>query len=547
MRAPLLWLVVPMAIGIATAHQWGLARHQAPWMAGAALGLAWTAVWATRGDSGRARLLWAALTPLSASLAGAAYFLHLTPVAADLPADAPPRELRMVIHVDRVFFGKPGAKTVSGIGTVETPPEILPDLRGSRIYFSTLRRLNAAPPVRGASQRMRGVFALLPAGTARTDFDRYLADTGVPARLERGFVEEQVRPPGGLQRIAAAAERRFAAYLRRGLEERPELASVLVAMLLGEKAALTAEQELAFTRSGTAHIFSVSGLHVGVVAGAIQSLLLLLRMPRAIRVVAGLATLWFYVQVVGANPPAVRAFVMIAFLLARGLFGLPGNPLAALVAAAGLTLLIEPHQLFGVGFQLSYLVVGAIVLMGMPLAERWRKAWRPFGALPEADWRWWQRGIDAVGREILAALAITVSALTASTPATIACFGLFTPGGLLANLVIVPLASLAIVAGFLSILAGLAGVGAAGSVFNHAAALLVVIMDWLVRQGTAGPFMHFQAEFRFGWIAPLALVWPAALMLAGAAARWRKAAGGFWLPPAGVAVLLLACVRLSPG
>lgn len=545
-RAPLLWLLLPGAAGIAATRVVPTFPGDLILPAGAVLLGALLALRAAMGSQAVARRVWAGAIVGGAFLAGFAHARRITP-AADLRGGSPAREVQATVRIVQAFAPAPRARSLTGIGEIVTAPETFPQLQGERIYFATLRRINVTPPLRQGVYRIRGVLSAPAPPSARRGFDDYLHNLGVVARLERGFVEAQIAGPGWSQEVARNSARRFAGYLRVGLDRRPELASVLVAMLLGEKAALSPEQESAFMRSGTYHIFSVSGLHVGVIAIAIQSLLLLFRVPRLLRVVLGLGALWFYVQVVGANPPAVRAFIMVAFFLARGLFGLPGNPVAALTAAALVTLLLDPRQLFSSGFQLSYLVVGAIVLMGIPLSARWLDAWRPFAALPDQDLGRLHRLYRWAGRKFLGALAITLTALLGSTPATIAAFGLFTPAGLLANLVIVPLASLTIIAGFISILSGLLGVPSWCALFNHAAALLIALMDGLVRHGTALPLAYFQAEFRAAWQVPLGLCLPLALMLVGAASGWRRKTGGYWLPAAGVFVLLLACVRLTRG
>ena len=91
-------------------------------------------------------------------------------------------------------------------------------------------------------------------------------------------------------------------------------------------------------RSGTFHIFSISGLHVGVIATALHALFQILRVPRRAAVFVTVAVLWLYVQVTGAGTPALRAFLMIAFFLSARIFRLPGNSLAALTASALFTL-----------------------------------------------------------------------------------------------------------------------------------------------------------------------------------------------------------------
>ena len=309
-------------------------------------------------------------------------------------------------------------------------------------------------------------------------------------------------------------------------------------MLLGEKAVLSTEQQNAFMRSGTFHIFSISGLHVGVIAGALQGLLHLLRLPRRPAVAVTLTVLWLYVQVTGAGAPAVRAFLMIAFLLASRIFRLPGNALAALAASALVTLLLDPLQLFSTGFQMSYCVVTALIVMGRPLAEQWQTRWQPFALLPRADWRWWHRALDERGRNFLGAAAGCWAAFLASAPAGIGFFGLFSPGSLVANLVIIPLSSAAMIAGFLSLVCGLAGLLPLSAFCNHVAAAIIIGTDWLLRHGVELPGMFFAARFRADWLAPASLVLLTAVMVAGAAGRWSPRYGGYW-PPFVVLVLLV--------
>ena len=339
--------------------------------------------------------------------------------------------------------------------------------------------------------------------------------------------------------IYAAAAERLENVLTHGLERHPAIVSVYLGMMLGEKAVLSAEQQNAFMRSGTFHIFSVSGLHVAAIALALLGLLRLCRVPERIAVALGLPVLWLYVQVTGGSSPAVRAFLMIAFLLGARVCRLPGNSLAALAASALLTLLLDPRQLFSTGFQMSYAVVTALVLMGAPLGERWLEAWRPFASLPPASWSWWQRWTDQGGRKLLGAFAASWVAFLASTPSSIGYFQLFSPGSLVANLLIIPLSSLALAAGFASLLAGLTGLLSLSLLFNRAGALLILAMDWLVIHGTALPGAYFPAHFRHEWLAPASLGMLLALMLYGRSVRWTPKRGGYWLPVVFVALLLV--------
>jgi competence protein ComEC len=182
--------------------------------------------------------------------------------------------------------------------------------------------------------------------------------------------------------------------------------------------------------------------------------------------------------------------------------------------------------------------VAALIVMARPLAERWQARWKPFALLPKADWRWWHRAIDDRGRWLLGAAAGCWVAFLASVPSGIGFFGLFSPGSLVANLVIIPLSSVALVAGFVSLVCGLLGLLPLSALCNLAAAGIIMVADWLLQHGINLPGMFFAARFRAEWLAPASLVLMSAVMLAGASGRWARRYGGYW-PPFVVLVLLV--------
>ena len=90
---------------------------------------------------------------------------------------------------------------------------------------------------------------------------------------------------------------------------------------------------------------------------------------------------------------------------------LPGNALAALVAAALLTLCLEPRELFSAGFQMSYAVVSSLVVMCSPVARRWQESRQPWRDLPQAAWGWPRRLIVWLWQLLTGALATSWVAL----------------------------------------------------------------------------------------------------------------------------------------
>lgn len=537
LRAPLLWLLLPLMAGLVAAQRWPLpASGPWPW-----LGLATGALALAIVAAHRLRPGWWQVGIVSGMMVFGFLFLHLRFPYLHEWAGLPPREVTVVLEVKQVFPSAPGARSVSGLATIT---EATPDerLHGRRIYYSTIRRLGPLP-LRSGTYRVQGVLEPLPAGD--TGFNDYLANMGIRQRLTRARVLTVVATPGRFVRFCNAAERRLQDILGQGLADQPAARSLYRAMLLGEKAVLTPDQENAFVRSGTFHIFSISGLHVAIISFALQMLLRWLRVPRRAAAIIALPLLWLYVQVTGGSSPAMRAFLMIACLLGAKVFRLPGNALAALAASALLTLLLDPLQLFSTGFQMSYAVVAALILMGTPLGERWVARWKPFALLPSSNWRWWHHKVGDYGREYIRMLAGGWAAFLASTPAGIGFFGLFSPGSLLANLFIIPLSNWIIRTGFLSLVIGLVGLTPLSALLNRAAALLIVFTDRLLQSGVALPGVFFTAVFRVPWLAPLSLALMTAAMLAGAGSHWSRRYGGYWLPVIVLALLVIFGVKFG--
>ena len=537
-RAPLLWLVLPMMIGLAAGRTWEIA--QPLWLLAGALGLAGAALFgATR------RWIWATALTVAMVLAGAAsYALH----RARLPEwdSRPAREVQVTLRVERVFPQTDARKT-SGLATVGRSEKHLRELAGQRIYFSLALKQGDAAPLRTAEVSVVGVLTALPKNPPANSFDGYLTDAGINFRLGRGRVLKEERPATAYARFCARIAARFKEILALGIAgKRPELAALLRAMMLGETHELSEEQHALFRRSGTMHLFAISGLNIAVIAGALQvALLLPLRRWPAAQFAAGAALLWLSVDITGAAPSAVRAFAMAVFV--QGAFTLwkPGNILAALVASVAAVLVVAPLQFFSASFVMSYGIVAALLLLGLPLGEAWAARWAPWSALPEAAWRRWQRAVSTAGRWFAAALAVGLATSLVGLLTGVQYFGLLTPGALVTNLALIPAAMLVTLGGFAALLCGLAGWSGGAVFFNHASALVLLGIERVVRWSVAVPGAFVPAHFTAPWIGGVALAGLGAWLLAGYALGWRREQGGFWPPFAIVALVLIFGVKFG--
>ncbi|WCJ58799.1 ComEC/Rec2 family competence protein [Fontisphaera persica] len=323
----------------------------------------------------------------------------------------------------------------------------------------------------GQRVRVRGVLqrpsrALLPGAL---DYRTHLEHRGIYYLLRTRQAADWLLAGGGATHPPLPA--RFQAWARQALAhgqpETDDAVKLLWAMLLGWRAGLTDEIAAPFMQSGTMHLFAISGLHIGLLAYVLMSLL---RLPGLSLLMARLCVLplmWFYIAATGWPASAVRAGLMLTVWWSAGLLRRPPQPLNTVCAAAFLILLWQPRQLFQAGFQLSFGVVLGLVLW-MPPMTRWLESWAqpdplalpatsPLAAALRHAWRW-----------LAQAAAASIAAWLASAPLVLYHFSWVTPVCLLANLVMVPLGSLIVAAGAGALLTH-GWWPALGEIFNHSA------------------------------------------------------------------------------
>jgi competence protein ComEC len=283
------------------------------------------------------------------------------------------------------------------------------------------------------------------------DYGRYLARRGIYAtgsvsKAER--LEVIRRAPGHHLRHLAILQDRLAAHISRTMPE--SAAAITQEMVLGIRGRLSPPVREAFAASGTAHLMSVSGLHVGFVYAAVFFVLkpCLVRIrfrllgrfsggprPSKLAATGALLAVVGYACLVGANLPTVRATLMIATYVVAYLLGRDRDPWQTTALAALLLLALHPQSLFDLGFQLSFAGVLAILyaqrLLHPPTVTD------AFDELP----------VSLAARATLRlreAVLIAVFASLGTAPLILYAFQRLPLIAPLANIVVVPLASVAV-------------------------------------------------------------------------------------------------------
>lgn len=310
---------------------------------------------------------------------------------------------------------------------------------------------------------------------------------GERAFRERPWMRE-ARPRRAAASVVPALDSMRRDFSRRaalGIETDREVVRLNRAILLGERASLPARLRRTFVESGTIHVFAISGLHVMAVARVLMIVLQALWVPRRFVGAAAVPILWGYVTLIGFPPSAVRAAVMASLSCLAPLVRRRPNGVVAWSLTFLGVYLVRPAMIADVGCGLSFAVMLAILVA----CDRLRDC-------PEG---------------LKKTLTVTVVAWAAGVPIAAHVFGRVTPGGILANLALIPAAVVTVYAGACGILVSFvseplaAHLNALAALFTKA---MVVLSDGVSRlPGANVEVSNWSVLVCAEWYAALGLVW----------------------------------------
>ena len=271
---------------------------------------------------------------------------------------------------------------------------------------------------------------------------------------------------------------RASAALGLGLDD-PAFSDSLALMrglVLGERANLPDRANDAFARTGTLHIIAISGSHVAIILFLLVVALKALGLTRTAWLWAAAPVLIVYTAATGLAASAVRSCAMaLSFLAAPAAGRRPDGP-SALALAALLILVVDPGQLWNAGFMLSFVAVGGIMTLYRPVEALLERV-TP-GAVDPARLQvgWGIRFRAWLRHGAIGLLATSLSAWLVTAPLTAFYFNMLSPIALAANLIVVPLAFVVLLAGCLALIAS-AFSPLLVEIFNHAGRTFV---DWMM-------------------------------------------------------------------
>lgn len=198
-----------------------------------------------------------------------------------------------------------------------------------------------------------------------------------------------------------------------------ETASVARAMLTGDTSTMDALTLSSFRYGGLAHIFAVSGLHIGIVFSVLSWFLKKVKANKFLSAVIIIAVIFFYAGVCGFTPSSIRAAVMCTIATLSKLLYQKYDLLNSLSLAVIFLLIINPFNLLDVGFILSVSAMLGIVFLAPNLKKL-------FGFMP---------------KKLTDSFSTCISAQAATFPGQMLTFGYVSAAGMVLNLFVLPIMS----------------------------------------------------------------------------------------------------------
>ena len=187
------------------------------------------------------------------------------------------------------------------------------------------------------------------------------------------------------------------------------------ALLRGDVSALAQKADV-FRSAGIAHVFAVSGLHVGLLYAVLSLIFNKIPVNRTIKAVVISCLLFSYSLVCGFTASSLRAAVTCTVFALSKSIGEKRDSLNALSVAAVAVLLINPADLFGAGFVLSFAISLSLITVATAVA-RFTKIKSP---------------------ELAGSISVIAAAQTVTIPLCVTYFGSFPLISLISNFLFVP-------------------------------------------------------------------------------------------------------------
>lgn len=265
------------------------------------------------------------------------------------------------------------------------------------------------------------------------DYKSFMAYQNVWASAYASGNRLEIEQPGQASPPVAALDR-----MRQAVSQLIEASvagdkqTILSALVLGNREALSPELKTAFNRAGVSHVLAISGLHIGIIAAFAFSVfkrmfmlwppILYRGLTRKFAALLAVLPVFIYGLLAGMSPSTQRAVIMVSVFLLSFLIEREHDLPNTLAVAAMIILIIYPPALFSISFQLSFMAVLAIIT-GISSTRHWQAGFQNHRLMAP----------------VLSFMMVSLFAILGTTPLTMHYFNQAAFFGLFTNLLIIPI------------------------------------------------------------------------------------------------------------
>lgn len=294
-----------------------------------------------------------------------------------------------------------------------------------------------------------------PDNPGMPDWHARAAERGIAGTLDASVDLLQPLPPRkSIPAALADARIRWISAMRERaatilhVDQATDASAILHALLLGQRD----EHDLsdAFTRVGLAHVMAISGFHLAILASLIAIAIRTIGDLGRCEPIIAAAFVVLFMLLIPPNAPVLRAGFMVLAVLAAESLGRRHARTAVLAWTAFALLLFRPLDLWSMGFQLSFGLVAALITIGPRFHQRL------LTPRLNTDLPWPQRWWSTPASWITGVLSTSILCWAIAAPIVIYHTGQFSPLGVLATLVVLPVVLVLLAIGYAMLLLAVA-------------------------------------------------------------------------------------------
>ena len=289
-----------------------------------------------------------------------------------------------------------------------------------------------------------------------------------------------------LWKLMFSTREKWSRYFEENIPGADEQA-IAKALVLGDESTISQEVINDYAASGTLHILSVSGLHIGVIFYMLNLLLGFLKKSRAGRISRTLIILfllWGYAFLTGLSPAVCRSVAMFSFVIIGTDLRRISSIYNSIAASVLVLLVIYPFMLAQEGFQLSYIALIGIVLL-QPYIYKW---WQPAENVPSKHLSFFQKYSQRFLRFLWGMTSVSLAAQLAVFPIGLLYFNRFPIYFLVTNLLVIPLSSIILIAGCIFLLIHICNLSFLYAIGGKIIYGSIHFMNWFVRVEHGMPY-----------------------------------------------------------